>query len=149
MHSITLRHNFETAHRLPHLGGKCSNLHGHSWWVDVRLSADDLSRDLTVVEFGQFKKVMRGWIDTRIDHATMLGEDDPLVDTLVSLGCNVYVFGPDWKGAKWPTVEAVAEMFGAQALEWLNEIPDLPLGVAVAGIKVSETHINTAEWVTS
>lgn len=147
MHTVTLRHNFETAHRLPHLRGKCQNLHGHSWWAEISVSSRDLSKDLTVVEFGLFKGLMRTWIDSNIDHAAMLGEDDLLAKYLSSLGSNVFVFGRDWKGAKWPTVEAVAEMLGNKAMEWLNEIPNLPLGVSILRCKVSETHVNVAEWV--
>lgn len=38
---ISKRFRFEAAHRLPHHGGKCARLHGHSWvgWIVLR-SAD-------------------------------------------------------------------------------------------------------------
>jgi 6-pyruvoyl tetrahydropterin synthase/QueD family protein len=78
-YQITIEHSFETAHRLPHLGGKCTSLHGHSWRVAVPVIAPSLSDDATVVEFGALKAGVRQWIDTYLDHGTMLGVDDPLV----------------------------------------------------------------------
>jgi 6-pyruvoyltetrahydropterin/6-carboxytetrahydropterin synthase len=59
-HLVTIRHNFETAHRLPHLPGKCQSLHGHSWWAEVTVAASELSRGGLVVEFGALKKEVAG-----------------------------------------------------------------------------------------
>lgn len=145
MRSISVRHNFETAHRLPLLGGKCVNLHGHSWQATVTVSAPNLDAYGTVVEFGTFKAAMRAWIDTNLDHATMLGSRDRLISPLREAGCKVFVFGHDWPGADWPTVEAVAEMIADRAAMWLP--PDPPPGVQIERVRVAETHVNSAEWL--
>jgi 6-pyruvoyltetrahydropterin/6-carboxytetrahydropterin synthase len=152
-HAVTVRHNFETAHRLPHLHGKCGNLHGHSWWAEVTVAAPDLSAAWTVVEFGAFKTRMRNWIDTRLDHGAMLGAQDPLANVLIDTGSKVFVFGADWEGSPWPTVESVAHMLGVQAAEWLaaagtleaTPTPPAP-GVRVAQVRVTETAVNAATW---
>lgn len=144
MHSITVRHNFEAAHRLPLLGGRCVNLHGHSWWTKVTVAAPHLDAYGTIVEFGGFKAAMRAWIDTHLDHAAMLGRQDPLSDILQQHGCRVFVFGHDYTSADWPTVEAVAELIASKARYWLP--PELPEGAFVARVEVSETHVNAAEW---
>lgn len=146
MRSITVKHNFETAHRLPLLGGKCTNLHGHSWWATVTVAAPDLDAYGTVVEFGSFKASMRAWIDACLDHGAMLGKEDPLVAALEAQGSKVFVFGRDWTDADWPTVEAVAELIAAKATAWLP--PDPPPGVHVERVSISETHVNAAEWTT-
>jgi 6-pyruvoyltetrahydropterin/6-carboxytetrahydropterin synthase len=148
-YTITVRHNFETAHRLPHLSGKCSSLHGHSWWAEVTVQAPGLSSDHTVIEFGAFKAAMRQWIDTHLDHGTMLGADDPLVRPLTDdpHGCKVFVFGLDWPRADWPTVEAVAALIAGQAWGWLASIHDQAPQAMVSRVRVTETHVNTAEWV--
>ena len=145
--SVTLRHNFETAHRLPHLGGKCANLHGHSWWTEVTVSAPLLAENLTVVEFAGFKRAMRTWIDGHLDHGAILSVHDPLTEMLRTTGSRVYIFGEDWKGALWPTVEAVAELIAEQARDWLGTLDGmLAPEASVTRVRVTETAVNSAQW---
>lgn len=150
MHTVLVRHNFETAHRLPYLGGKCANLHGHSWWAELVVGCRALGSTQTVVEFGALKKSMRQWIDSHLDHGAMLGVDDPLTTVLAELGSKVFVFGVDWKGSAWPTVEAVAMMIGNQAASWIDQAIEparTPSDLAVVRTRVTETHVNSAEWL--
>lgn len=143
--TITVRHNFETGHRLPQLGGKCENLHGHSWWVEVTVEAPDTPA--TVVEFGQFKKGLRDWIDTHLDHGVMLGHRDPLADILPHHGKTFLFAGGDGltAGIYWPTVENVAVLLSRVAGQVLADTDHAP-GATVTGVKVSETHVNAAGW---
>src|SRR6184192_2315827 len=138
---IAVRHNFETAHRLPHLGrdSKCFNLHGHSWNVEITVTADDLDASGMVVEFGAFKRAVRGWIDTNLDHGVMLGRMDPLFDALLEEGCKVYGF------ATWPTVEAVAEELADVCAGLLTSVPHAPTA-QVSRVTVQETAVNSATW---
>ncbi|MER6007704.1 6-carboxytetrahydropterin synthase [Nonomuraea angiospora] len=146
-HQICVRHNFETAHRLPHLAGKCVNLHGHSWWAEVTVRAACLSDEQTVVEFGAFKKALRAFVDEHLDHGAMLGIDDPLASLLVAHGSKVYLFGehPYARDLPYPTVEAVAVMLGRAAQSLLAGLPHAA-DAAVARVKVTETHVNAAEF---
>jgi 6-pyruvoyltetrahydropterin/6-carboxytetrahydropterin synthase len=137
--SVTVSHNFETAHRLPHLPGKCVSLHGHSWWVEVTVAAPQLDDDGMVVEFGRFKAALREWIDRNLDHGVMLGPHDPLVEPLRAESCKVYLT------PSWPTVEAVAAHLAAVADELLYGI-DHATGARVSGVEVYETHVNRAGW---
>lgn len=164
VHSVAVEHNFESAHRLPHLGGKCANLHGHSWRVQVTVAGPALSTFGTLVEFGALKKALRGWIDTYLDHGTMLGARDPLLDALVKDGTKLYVFGAaeaplgagfpcdphalaDTDGLDWPTVEHVAVLLGRVATRLLaRPAVAAAAGAAVTGVRVTETAVNTAEW---
>lgn len=136
---VAVRHNFETAHRLPHIGGKCVNLHGHSWLCEVLIEAEDVDADGLVVEFGGLKRALREWIDTNWDHGTMLGAADPLCAPLTAAGCKLYLF------EGWPTVEAVAEELAAVAAGILAGLASAP-GAAVARVSVQETAVNTATW---
>lgn len=138
MRSVTVRHNFETAHRLPHLQGKCQSLHGHSWWANVTVSAPDVAAGL-VVEFGPFKTALRAWIDANLDHGSMLGPEDPLGPVLVAHGCKVRTV------PGWPTVENVAAMIAAQAATILEGLTRAP-GAEVTCVRVTETHVNEAAW---
>lgn len=138
-YEVTVRHNAETAHRLPHLEGKCQSLHGHSWWFEATVSAPALAGGL-VVEFGPFKKLLREWIDTNLDHGTMLGPDDPLLPILTAHGCKVHPV------AGWPTVENVAAMVAGVAEDMLHLIVRAP-DAHVVRVDVQETHVNRASWL--
>jgi 6-pyruvoyltetrahydropterin/6-carboxytetrahydropterin synthase len=143
-HVIVVRHNFETAHRLPHLGGKCQNLHGHSWWAEVDL-VGPMTDDGTVVEFSRVKAAIRGWIDGQLDHGAMLGRGDPLCHLLRDAGSKVFVFG-EAKLAQdlvWPTVENVAVLITRAATLVLPSTP----GLRVTRVRVTETHVNAAEYL--
>lgn len=139
MHEVTVRHNFETAHRLPHLPGKCQSLHGHSWWAHVTVSAPEVAAGV-LVEFGPFKAALRAWIDTHLDHGSMLGPDDPLVPLLRAEGCKVH------EVPGWPTVENVAAMLAEVAAAELENLVRAP-HATVTGVRVTETHVNEAAWL--
>lgn len=142
-YSVTLRHNFETSHRLPHVPGKCQSLHGHSWWAEVTIAAGLLNDDGMVVEFGAFKRELRAWIDEHLDHGIMLGRDDPLREVLIADGHKVFTF--EHSAGSWPTVENVAAMLAFRADFILFELPKAP-SAHIVGCKVSETHVNSAAF---
>ncbi|WP_158884035.1 6-pyruvoyl trahydropterin synthase family protein [Amycolatopsis anabasis] len=137
--TVTVRHNFETAHRLPHLPGKCVSLHGHSWWAEVTVTAPATDAAGVVVEFGPFKRALRSWIDEYLDHGVMLGPDDPLVPVLREAACKVY------EVSGWPTVENVAGHLAEVADGLLGELEHMP-GARVTAVEVQETHVNRAGW---
>lgn len=138
-HAVSVRHNFEAAHRLPHLPGKCTSLHGHSWWAEVTVTAPELSRAGMVVEFGAFKKELRRWIDDHLDHGAMLGAQDALLPILRAHGSKVY------EVTGWPTVEATAELLAHVAGDILFDLVSAP-GAYVSRVHVTETHVNGATW---
>ncbi|SHF60419.1 6-pyruvoyl trahydropterin synthase family protein [Streptoalloteichus hindustanus] len=154
-HSIAIEHAFDTAHRLPELGGKCASLHGHSWRVRVVVSAISLSSDFTVVEFGAVKAGVRQWIDTHLDHGTMLGHRDPLTAPLAAAGCKVFRFGSDQPSTgpeslagdlAWPTVEAVAVLLRRVSHNVLRDLPGAPPHVRIGQVVVRETRTNSAAY---
>ncbi|MFI7122619.1 6-pyruvoyl trahydropterin synthase family protein [Amycolatopsis sp. NPDC049868] len=155
-HQISIEHTFETAHRLPHLGGKCTSLHGHSWRVTVSVFAPTLSTDGTVVEFGVLKTGIRQWIDTHLDHGTMLGARDPFAVYLDTMGSKVFRFGANScdtvddtellaTDLPWPTVEAVAVLLRRVSQSVLVALPCAP-AASVGRVFVRETHLNTATF---
>jgi len=54
MYRLTVIRHFDAAHYLENYDGKCANLHGHTWQVEVVLSGDALQNgmlvDFTVVK---------------------------------------------------------------------------------------------------
>ncbi|GAA1291481.1 6-pyruvoyl trahydropterin synthase family protein [Saccharothrix xinjiangensis] len=153
-HKVVVEHSFEAGHRLPHLGGKCVSLHGHSWSIAVTVSAPKLSPEVTVVEFGALKVGLRRWIDDHLDHATMLGVHDRLIEPLTAEGSRVFRFGAEHptgvaeelaRGLPWPTVEAVAVLLGRVAESTVAGLPGAD-GARVERILVRETRLNTAVY---
>jgi 6-pyruvoyltetrahydropterin/6-carboxytetrahydropterin synthase len=141
--SVQVRHNFETAHRLPELGGKCVNLHGHSWWLEATVTAVVGDPGEVVCEFGALKVALRTWVDANLDHGAMLGVADPLLPALSDAG-RVFVFGKDEPAADlpWPTVEATAHLLTRVTT---GIAADLDPRLVVTHMRVTETHVNAAE----
>lgn len=137
-HAVTVSHTFETAHRLPMLGGKCSNIHGHSWRVEWTF-AGELDSHGILLDFAELKRALRAWVDAYLDHGAMLGSNDVLVGPLEQLGSKVYVFGrdPHTPDLPWPTVECVTSLLGRVANDQTGHPP--------VRVVVTETATNAAE----
>ena len=150
---IQVRHNFETAHRLPFLGGKCESLHGHSWWADIAIRARaeggwvrGMDENGLSIEYAEVKDLIRTWIDTNLDHGVMLGYQDPLVGLLRDGGdrSKLFIFGEHTpKLLPWPTVEAVAALL-LQKTQAIMDSAYKSQTPVVVGVKIQETHVNFA-----
>jgi len=56
MYEITVTSHFSGAHRLRYLHGKCEELHGHNWKVEVSVVSNRLSKEGVVIDFGILKQ---------------------------------------------------------------------------------------------
>lgn len=65
---------FDSAHFLSGYNGKCANLHGHHWVIEVEAGAEQLQQSGEkrgmVIDFGDLKKAVRALADS-FDHATI------------------------------------------------------------------------------
>jgi 6-pyruvoyltetrahydropterin/6-carboxytetrahydropterin synthase len=68
---------FDASHRLLHYEGKCKNLHGHRWRVEVWLRGEPDARTGILVDFNVIKEVIE-----RFDHQVILNREDPMVACL-------------------------------------------------------------------
>ena len=59
MYILRVKDHFEAAHFLPWHEGKCKNLHGHRWEVEVVLESDTRTKDGVVVDFIHIKSALR------------------------------------------------------------------------------------------
>ncbi|MDR3569836.1 MAG: 6-carboxytetrahydropterin synthase QueD [Syntrophobacteraceae bacterium] len=59
--------NFAAAHNLREFRGKCENLHGHNWKVEVVLRGKSLQNNGIVVDFGEVKAEVRAILE-EMDH---------------------------------------------------------------------------------
>jgi 6-pyruvoyltetrahydropterin/6-carboxytetrahydropterin synthase len=56
MYEITVTSHFSGAHRLRYLHGKCEELHGHNWKVEVSVVSNRLGKEGVVTDFGILKQ---------------------------------------------------------------------------------------------
>ncbi|MGC9195651.1 MAG: 6-carboxytetrahydropterin synthase QueD [Syntrophobacteraceae bacterium] len=59
--------NFAAAHNLREFRGKCENLHGHNWKVEVVLRGKSLQSNGILVDFGEVKAEVRAVLE-ELDH---------------------------------------------------------------------------------
>ena len=75
MYELTLQTVFAAAHRLRHYKGKCENLHGHNWRVEVRVAGEELDETGLLLDFGELKALVEEVVG-RLDHS-YLNELEP------------------------------------------------------------------------
>ena len=104
MYSVTKKIEFCYGHRLLDYDGMCKHPHGHNAVAEIEIQADSLDARNMVADFGDIKRVVKGWVDRELDHRMILRRDDPLVQCLQSLGEPVYLLESN------PTVERIARL---------------------------------------
>ena len=58
MYILRVRDHFDAAHFLPWHEGKCKNLHGHRWEVEVVIQSEKLDENGLVMDFGIVKQLL-------------------------------------------------------------------------------------------
>jgi len=59
MYKITIIDSFSAAHYLRNYDGKCENLHGHNWKIQVHVSGTVLDKAGMLIDFGVVKKALK------------------------------------------------------------------------------------------
>jgi 6-pyruvoyltetrahydropterin/6-carboxytetrahydropterin synthase len=116
---VSKMYRFEAAHILPRHPGKCANMHGHSWRVEVEVQGDVNKETGFITDFYDLDRWVEPIIE-RFDHRLL----------------NCYV--------RYPSSENVAihiahYLRGAMAYHWINVIDDFT-------VRVSETEKCWAEF---
>ena len=131
MYAVTKRIEFCYGHRLLDYDGVCKHPHGHNAVAEIEVRAEALDGRDMVADFSDIKRLVKGWIDTELDHKMVLRRDDPLVTALAALGEPVYLLDSN------PTVERIARLiFDAAA----------SLGLPVSRVTVWETPTSWATY---
>ena len=122
MFEVSVEQTFAAGHALRNYKGKCENVHGHNFRVQVKIEGDRLDETGLLVDFIDVKNVMRGVIE-RLDHQ-FLNEVAPF-------------------DVKNPSAENIAEYFHQQMTTGLA---DTPVPVRITEVKVWETDIQSASY---
>lgn len=121
MFEIAVEQTFAAGHALRNYKGKCENVHGHNFRVQVLIEGERLDETGLLVDFIDVKETMRSIID-RLDHVFL--NDIPPFDV------------------KNPSAENIAEYFYQEMARGLKSA----LPVRVREVKVWETDIQSASY---
>ena len=139
---ITKQFSFETGHALYGYDGKCKNVHGHSYRLDVTVIGSPITDSSNVkygmvIDFSDLKKIAKEEIVDVFDHATVFNKNTPHVDLareLKSRGHNVLLV--DYQ----PTSEMMV-------IDFAEKIKSrLPKNIKLHSLKLQETATSFAEW---
>jgi 6-pyruvoyltetrahydropterin/6-carboxytetrahydropterin synthase len=71
---------FAAAHFVPHEeAGRCRNVHGHTYFVNITVAGDELDESGFLVNFQLLKKIVSGQFDHTLlnDHTGVFNDDNP------------------------------------------------------------------------
>ncbi|HET9192775.1 MAG TPA: 6-carboxytetrahydropterin synthase [Vicinamibacterales bacterium] len=131
MYSVTKRIEFCYGHRLMDYDGVCRHPHGHNAIVEIDVRAERLDGRNMVADFTDIKRIVKGWIDSELDHKMILRRDDPLAEALRQLGEPMYLLESN------PTVERIAQLIFDMSRE---------RGLPVSRVTVWETPTSWATY---
>ncbi|MCB0461931.1 MAG: 6-carboxytetrahydropterin synthase [Flavobacteriaceae bacterium] len=142
---ITKQFSFETGHALYGYDGKCKNVHGHSYRLDVTVIGKPISDNTNVkfgmvIDFGDLKKIVKEEIVDVFDHATVFNKNTPHVELakeLESRDHNILLVNYQ------PTSEMMV-------IDFAEKIKTrLPKNIELFSLKLQETATSFAEWFAS
>ena len=142
---ITKQFSFETGHALYGYDGKCKNVHGHSYRLDVTVIGKPIAdtghvKYGMVIDFGDLKKIVKEEIVEVFDHATVFNKNTPHVELAKELedrGHNVLLVNYQ------PTSEMMVIDFAKKISK------RLPQNIKLHSLKLQETGTSFAEWFAS
>ncbi len=122
MFEVSVEQTFAAGHALRNYKGKCENVHGHNFKVQVVIEGERLDQTGLLVDFIDVKELMRSVI-ARLDHQ-FLNEVPPF-------------------DVRNPSAENIAEYFHEQMSSGLA---DTPVPIRIREVKVWETDIQSATF---
>jgi 6-pyruvoyltetrahydropterin/6-carboxytetrahydropterin synthase len=142
---ITKQFNFETGHALYGYDGKCKNIHGHSYKLNVTVLGTPINDPTNVkygmvIDFSDLKKIVKEEIVDVFDHATVFNQNTPHIELAKELKQRGHlVILVDYQ----PTSENLV-------LDFVEKIKArLPEGIELYSLRLQETESSFAEWFSS
>jgi 6-pyruvoyltetrahydropterin/6-carboxytetrahydropterin synthase len=88
MYTLKTNASFDSAHFLKGYQGKCANIHGHRWTVEIEIGGAVLeesgSKREMLVDFGDFKNDLKNITDY-LDHSLIIEKDSLKRSTMLAL----------------------------------------------------------------
>jgi 6-pyruvoyltetrahydropterin/6-carboxytetrahydropterin synthase len=131
------RLEFDYGHRLLNHESKCAHAHGHRGVAEIECTSFSLDKAGRVIDFGDIKRIVGGWIDEKWDHAFLANaQDRAMIDFLQRQAQRYYLF--DFE----PSAENMARY-----LLWKSQELLAPRGIRVSRVRFWETPNGSAEAV--
>ena len=127
---ITKQFEFSMGHVLHNYAGKCHQLHGHNYQLEVTVVASQLDSSGFVMDFSDLKAIVNPLINAELDHHFWVYAKDPRARALVELGARSVAFEP--------TAENIVSYFETVISK---ELPD---GIRLAQLELYETSTSKA-----
>jgi 6-pyruvoyltetrahydropterin/6-carboxytetrahydropterin synthase len=121
MFEVSIEHTFAAGHALRHYRGKCENVHGHNYRVQVIVRGEKLDHAGLLADFAELKRLLRE-ISGRLDHV-FLNDIEPFT-----------------------TLDPSAENIALYICEKMQQGIAQENPVEVAEVKVWETDIQSATY---
>ncbi|WP_025690904.1 6-carboxytetrahydropterin synthase QueD [Paenibacillus zanthoxyli] len=88
--------SFDAAHQLVGHKGKCANVHGHTYKLEVVLKGKPVaekgrSDEGFVADFGDIKALVKEHVVDKLDHAFLAKGDEPVLESLKASGSKTEV----------------------------------------------------------
>lgn len=139
---LTKQFFFETGHALYGYDGKCRNVHGHSYQLDVTVIGQPIEdtqhvKNGMVIDFGDLKTIVKREIVDLFDHATVFNQNTPHIELAKDL---------EARGHKILLVpyQPTSEMMLIDFAERIKT--HLPQAIQLHSLKLRETGTSYAEW---
>jgi 6-pyruvoyltetrahydropterin/6-carboxytetrahydropterin synthase len=120
----------DTSHRLLYYKGKCANLHGHRWKIEVWMEGEPDPVTQILIDYSLIKQVIN-----KYDHQIILNREDPMVP-------RIQEFHPVITTPGEPTSELIAVLIRD---DLYTVCRDLGIKATVPKIRVWESPTSCAE----
>ncbi len=130
--TVVKEFTFDAAHYLPNHPGKCKNLHGHTYKLQIGVKGEIDPKTGMVVDFGRLKELVDSIIVEKLDHHHL----NSLLD----------LTGPDLQN--FPNLNPTAEQMVRWVVLILNSyfLKEWEGLVALNFVRLYETPTSYAEW---
>lgn len=120
---VSKKFSFDAAHFLPNYTGKCKDLHGHHWVVEVAVEGRRDSNTGMVIDFALLKEALQP-IQSLFDHRLINDVlENPTAENLAA-----HIYQDSWRRIQ-------------QICEYSSSLP-----VVIAWVRVWETEDSMAEY---
>ena len=70
MYRVVVSDHFDAAHYIKDYPGKCRNMHGHRWTIQVCLEGENLNKTNILVDFAEVKTILKDML-AACDHSVL------------------------------------------------------------------------------
>lgn len=140
---VTKQFDFEMAHALDGHDGKCHNIHGHTYGLNVTFIGAPIDepgspKDGMVIDFSDIKKIVKVNVVDVFDHALVLRDNSRFLNTITPENNSRLILVP-----YQPTAEKLLE----HMVKIIHQ--HLPEDIKLHSALLRETATSYAEWFAS